>query len=364
MTDKPGHYLEPVFSPDGAKIVYTKGTGGYLRSTAWSADPGLYQVRGGRRKVGARHRDGLLPALRQGLRPRLLRQDRGRRRPDRAREARPRLDRARRLGPARALPLRARHRVRDLARRQVARVPRGLQRLRRRPSSRPAAASTSVRRARPSPSRRSRRTPARTCASPATRAEAHWSFGPQLFERDLKEAFAFLPGSPEKLPDPPVVGRDIGFNAAVDEPIGCRRHHRRPRRHDERRRGHRGRRRRRPGQPDHRGGPAGERSPFPAGAKTVDATGKTVLPGFIDAHWHGAVRLRRHPAAAELAHRRLARLRRHDGARSLERHRRGLLGGGAHPRGPAARPAHLLDRHDPLRRRRRLHDDIARPGHH
>ena len=28
---------------------------------------------------------------------------------------------------------------------------------------------------------------------------------------------------------------------------------------------------------------------IPAGAKTIDATGKTVLPGFVDAHWHGSV---------------------------------------------------------------------------
>jgi imidazolonepropionase-like amidohydrolase len=28
---------------------------------------------------------------------------------------------------------------------------------------------------------------------------------------------------------------------------------------------------------------------IPAGARTIDASGKTVLPGFIDAHWHGAV---------------------------------------------------------------------------
>ena len=28
---------------------------------------------------------------------------------------------------------------------------------------------------------------------------------------------------------------------------------------------------------------------IPAGAKTIDAAGKTVLPGFVDAHWHGSV---------------------------------------------------------------------------
>jgi imidazolonepropionase-like amidohydrolase len=28
---------------------------------------------------------------------------------------------------------------------------------------------------------------------------------------------------------------------------------------------------------------------IPAGAKTIDASGKTVLPGYVDAHWHGSV---------------------------------------------------------------------------
>jgi len=28
---------------------------------------------------------------------------------------------------------------------------------------------------------------------------------------------------------------------------------------------------------------------IPAGAKRVDAKGKTIVPGFIDAHWHGAM---------------------------------------------------------------------------
>ena len=69
-------------------------------------------------------------------------------------------------------------RVRDLARRQVARLPRGLQRLRHAVRRDRHAASTSARRARPCPSRRSRRTPARTCTSRATRARLYWSFGP------------------------------------------------------------------------------------------------------------------------------------------------------------------------------------------
>ena len=38
----PGHYLEPRFSPDGRMLVYRQGTDGYLASGAWSLEPGIY----------------------------------------------------------------------------------------------------------------------------------------------------------------------------------------------------------------------------------------------------------------------------------------------------------------------------------
>lgn len=49
VTQDPGHYLQPVFSPDGQSIVYTKSGDGYLRSPLWSREPGMYSVaaRGG-----------------------------------------------------------------------------------------------------------------------------------------------------------------------------------------------------------------------------------------------------------------------------------------------------------------------------
>lgn len=49
VTTQPGHYLEPVFSPDGQSIVYRKSSDGYLRSPLWSREPGLYRIpsRGG-----------------------------------------------------------------------------------------------------------------------------------------------------------------------------------------------------------------------------------------------------------------------------------------------------------------------------
>jgi Tol biopolymer transport system component/imidazolonepropionase-like amidohydrolase len=44
LTDLPGHYLDPVFSPDGKTIVFRKSGGGYLRTHLWSQEPGLYRV--------------------------------------------------------------------------------------------------------------------------------------------------------------------------------------------------------------------------------------------------------------------------------------------------------------------------------
>lgn len=44
VTPRPGHYVEPRFSPDGGAVAYRKITGGYLLSGLWSTDPGLYVV--------------------------------------------------------------------------------------------------------------------------------------------------------------------------------------------------------------------------------------------------------------------------------------------------------------------------------
>ncbi|MCA1653065.1 MAG: amidohydrolase family protein [Sphingomonadales bacterium] len=49
VTPEPGHYYEPAFSPDGQTIAYRKGSDGYLTTPLWGRDPGLYVVgtRGG-----------------------------------------------------------------------------------------------------------------------------------------------------------------------------------------------------------------------------------------------------------------------------------------------------------------------------
>ncbi|HEX8064528.1 MAG TPA: amidohydrolase family protein [Allosphingosinicella sp.] len=44
VTAQPGHYARPIFSPDGRTIVFERGQGGYLTSPRWSENPGIYRV--------------------------------------------------------------------------------------------------------------------------------------------------------------------------------------------------------------------------------------------------------------------------------------------------------------------------------
>ncbi len=44
ITNQPGHYRRPRSSPDGGTIVFERGGGGFLTSDAWSEDPGVYRI--------------------------------------------------------------------------------------------------------------------------------------------------------------------------------------------------------------------------------------------------------------------------------------------------------------------------------
>ena len=57
VTSNPGHYLTPVFSPNGKTIVFEQGGGGYITSPLWSRNPGVYRVasHGGRAALVSRN---------------------------------------------------------------------------------------------------------------------------------------------------------------------------------------------------------------------------------------------------------------------------------------------------------------------
>ena len=52
VTSEPGHYVEPSFSPNGQTIAFRKVSDGYLNTPMWGRDPGIYVVpaRGGAAK--------------------------------------------------------------------------------------------------------------------------------------------------------------------------------------------------------------------------------------------------------------------------------------------------------------------------
>jgi len=44
LNSQPGHYIEPAFSADGQRVLFRKIKGGYLLSPLWSMNPGIYTV--------------------------------------------------------------------------------------------------------------------------------------------------------------------------------------------------------------------------------------------------------------------------------------------------------------------------------
>ena len=119
-------------------------------------------------------------------------------------------------------------------------------------------------------------------------ARVHFVLGDELFTRALNDTFAFLPGAPEDAPQLPPHGTKIGFSQRADAPsatvalVGARVV---TMRGDE-------------VIPDavvlvrgNRIAAIGARAAVsvPAGATTVDVTGKTIIPGLVDAHWHGGM---------------------------------------------------------------------------
>lgn len=116
----------------------------------------------------------------------------------------------------------------------------------------------------------------------------HWTLGPELFTRDLARTYAFVEGGQEVPAAPEAAGIAIGFSAASDVPageiaiVGARVITMAGTSRDE---------------AIERGaivvrgnrivavGPI-DRVSIPGGAMRIDATGKTIMPGIVDAHAH------------------------------------------------------------------------------
>lgn len=279
INDKPGHFVEPVFSPDGDTVVYRRTGGGYLRSPMWAEQTGIFAVdaNGGSERLLSEN----------GVRPQFT--DRN----DRVYLVRTAND-ARELF---SIDLHGREERTHLSSQFMNDITLS-------PDGKwvafqerfnafiapfvPTGKTVSIGPdAKALPVAQVSRDAGEYIHWSGDSKQLHWSLGPELFSRDLDNAFEFMDGAPEELPEPPTQGRDIGFDVQHDHPdsrialVG-------------------GRLITMNGDEVIEDGvvlvaanriiEVGKRGEIdiPSGYETVDMSGKTLMPGIVDAHWHGA----------------------------------------------------------------------------
>ena len=282
LTEQPGHYVEPALSPDGQTVVFRKIAGGYVRTATWSQDPGIYRIPAAGGAMERITPDGAAPHFgADSSRVFLLRSASGDKRELISIDLDNREVRS--------------HLISDWA-----------TEFRVSPDERWVAFVESFN-AYVAPFTRTGKTieiGPKTQALPLRRVSRdageylqwagdshslYWALGPELFQLGLTQMFSFLDGAPEKLPEPAAHGRNIGFEVTSDVPtgtvalVGGR-------------------------VITMTGSDGGviedgtvvvsgnrivavgprDQVAVPADAFVVDAAGRTVMPGIIDAHWHGA----------------------------------------------------------------------------
>ena len=280
VTRQPGHYIEPTFSPDGRTVVYRKVSDGFLTTGLWSREPGVYRVpvsggepvlitdEGSQPQFGA-DGDRLFLTGREGDRRALISVDLD------GHEKRTHLT-SEWAGEFAVSPdgnwvgwtERFNAYVAPLvsAGRPINVAPDG----------------------KALPQARVTRDSGEWLSWSADSRRLHWSQGPELFTRDLNRSFAFVEGAPEELPKPDEHGVDLGFSVPADKPHG--------------RMALTGARVITmngdevienativlDGNRIEAIGPTAAMT-LPAGTPTLDMTGKTIMPGLVDTHWHGSM---------------------------------------------------------------------------
>ncbi|WP_414653974.1 amidohydrolase family protein [Hyalangium sp.] len=282
VSAQPGFYQEPAFSPDGRFIVYTAGGGGFLLPGEWSREQGLYVIGRNGGKPRRLVKDGSQAHFGAGSdRVYYLAVEGGEKEDKRE---------------LRSIGLDGGHQRTHLTSAEVAgfRVS---------PDDRWVAFRESFnaylmplpRGAKAVPvSKDSKVLPVAKVSKDAGEylhwsgdsKRLYWALGPELFMRELREAFRFVEGAPEKLPEVPDKGVNISFELPTAVPpgavalVGGRVITMRGEEVVEE------------GVVVVRGnrivtvGKLGEVK-VPEGAKVIDVRGKTVMPGFVDVHWHG-----------------------------------------------------------------------------
>lgn len=282
LTRDPGHYFEPVFTPDGSRVVYRKDSGGGLVSPLWSRDPGIYCVAlaGGEPKLVTKK--GHSPQFGADSERVYLMSEEELKDTDHRTLWSVNLDGAQERVHlasewATSFALSPDGKWVAFSERFNAWIAPF------EPTGREVAVGPKTKAL---PIARASRDAGENLHFSGDSRRLYWSLGPELYERELKDAFAFLAGAPEKLPEPPTSGRNISFTAPYAKPsglvalVG-------------------GRVITMKGDEviedgtvlvaDNRIQAVGQRAQVavPAGARIVDCAGLTLMPGIIDVHAHG-----------------------------------------------------------------------------
>ncbi len=282
ISDEPGHYIQPSFSPDGKRVVFVRTSGGYLTSPTWSERTGLYVADAGGEGMRRVHDSGSNPQFSADGERILFSQ-----------------------GSDAGLALNSVNLQGNDQREHL--IGEWVTEYRVSPDGRwvaftehynawvapffPAGGKVTL-------GGGAKAFPVRQVSARAgdhlhfTRESSAigWSHGATLHERKLNDAFAFLEGSPEELPEPETEGMELGFEVESD-------------RHDGRialvgarvvtmRNAHEEKEVVENGVvlvDGHRIAAVGssDEVEVPSGYQTFDVSGKTIVPGLFDAHAHG-----------------------------------------------------------------------------
>jgi imidazolonepropionase-like amidohydrolase/Tol biopolymer transport system component len=280
VTRKRGMFVEPVFSPDGSKIAYRQVRGGGVTSAAWGREPGIYLVPSNGGEPSLVTRRGVAPQF-AAASDRLFFLDFEDGKRVLASIGTNRVERRVHYASEEASEYAISPDGRWLAwveRFNTYVIPFAL-------TGRTVELGTDVKSV---PSKRVTRDAGEYIQWSGDSSTLHWALGRELFSRPLRESFSFVDGASEELPPVAERGIDIGFDAPYDVPSGSV--------------ALTGARivTMRGDEVIENGtvvvtgnriaavGP-GSAVAIPQGAKVIDASGKTIIPGLVDVHWHGSM---------------------------------------------------------------------------
>ncbi len=281
ITPRPGHYVEPTFSPDGQQVVFRRIGGGWTRSPTWSDDQGIYVVgvKAGAPAPVLVTRDGEGPHFGSDNH-RIFYTTSGEDTVELASIELDGSDGHTHVKTDAATRFQVAPNGQWLAwveayQAHVAPLP---------PAGRVVELGP---KAEGLPVTRVSRDAGDFVHWSGDSMSLHWAAGPELYSRPLHDAFAFVAGAPKTLPEPAQSGRNISFQAKSGAPSGVR--------------AIVGAR-----VITMRGdevidaatividgdrisavGPSAQVS-VPAGATVIQANGKTIMPGIVDVHAHGS----------------------------------------------------------------------------